>query len=400
MKRFDLITPEGTRDMLFEECVARRAVENRYAMIFRSYGYSEVVTPGIEFYDVFSSGSRKFPQESLYKLTDSKGRLIALRPDSTIPIARLAATRLKNAFFPLRLYYSQTVYENNTMLKGRSDEISQAGIELIGIASDKADYEVMCMAVSVLTAFDSADFRLEIGDIGFFRALANSLGADEATTEEIRFLIETKNYPALNDLLDGMGANDYTAALKQLPGLFGGEEVFSRAAALVRDENLLEILQKLHNVYEKLSVLGYNGRITVDLGIVNRTDYYTGVVFQGYLSGIGEAVLKGGRYNKLIGEFGLDVPATGFAVNVDPVAGLIRKQGKSPRVQKPDCVVFGEENHVLEAIAYAQKLVAGGMTVENGMNDTLEETLAYAKKRGIPKVICVGETTEEIAVVR
>ena len=125
MKRYDLITPEGTRDLLFEECLARRMVENKLTTLFSRFGYSEVVTPGIEFYDLFSGSSRNFQQESMYKLTDSKGRLIVMRPDSTIPIARLASTRLKDAKRPLRLYYNQSIYENNALLKGRSDEVVQ-----------------------------------------------------------------------------------------------------------------------------------------------------------------------------------------------------------------------------------------------------------------------------------
>ena len=138
MKRYDLITPEGTRDLLFEGCLARRMVEDRLSKLFEGFGYSEVVTPGIEFYDLFMGSSRNFQQESLYKLTDSKGRLIVMRPDSTIPIARLASTRLKGAKLPLRLYYNQSIFENNSLLKGRSDEVVQAGIELIGGAHSLA----------------------------------------------------------------------------------------------------------------------------------------------------------------------------------------------------------------------------------------------------------------------
>ena len=123
MKRYDLITPEGTRDLLFDDCLARRQVENKLSKLFEGFGYSEVVTPGIEFYDMFIGSTRNFQQESLYKLVDSKGRLIVMRPDSTIPIARLAATRLKEAELPLRLYYNQSIYENNALLKGRRDEI-------------------------------------------------------------------------------------------------------------------------------------------------------------------------------------------------------------------------------------------------------------------------------------
>ncbi|MBQ7071682.1 MAG: ATP phosphoribosyltransferase regulatory subunit, partial [Ruminococcus sp.] len=159
MKRYDLITPEGTRDLLFEECKARREVENKLTGLFSGLGYSEVVTPGIEFYDVFSGSSRNFMQENLYKMTDSKGRLIVMRPDSTIPIARLVATRLKDAQLPLRLFYSQSVYQNNALLKGKTDENVMAGIELIGGRNSKrADYEVLCTAVTALSEFDRENF--------------------------------------------------------------------------------------------------------------------------------------------------------------------------------------------------------------------------------------------------
>ena len=192
MKRYDLITPEGTRDLLFEGCLARRMVEDRLSKLFEGFGYSEVVTPGIEFYDLFMGSSRNFQQESLYKLTDSKGRLIVMRPDSTLPIARLASTRLKGAKLPLRLYYNQSIFENNSLLKGRSDEVVQAGIELIGGENSKrADYEVLCTAVEALSSFDKENFRLEIGHIGYFKELVAQLDVDDAVREEILSLQRT-----------------------------------------------------------------------------------------------------------------------------------------------------------------------------------------------------------------
>ena len=296
MKRYDLITPEGTRDLLFEECLARRMVENKLTTLFSRFGYSEVVTPGIEFYDLFSGSSRNFQQESMYKLTDSKGRLIVMRPDSTIPIARLASTRLKDAKRPLRLYHNQSIYENNALLKGRSDEVVQTGIELLGGTNTKrADYEVLCTAVEALAEFDEEKFRLEIGHIGYFKELVARLDVDERVREEIRLLISQKNYPALNDLLDEVGENQITHTLKQLPRLFGGVEVFDKAAELFTDDKITAILSTLKEVYSRVSSLGYDGKISVDLGIVSHTDYYTGIVFKGYISGVGSSVLKGGR---------------------------------------------------------------------------------------------------------
>ena len=399
MRRYDLITPEGTRDLLFEDCAGRRAVESKLSKLFEGFGYSEVVTPGIEFYDTFIGSSRNFRQESLYKLVDSKGRLIVLRPDSTIPIARLAATRLKNAKLPLRLYYNQSIFENNALLKGRSDEIVQAGIELIGGENKKrADYEVLCTAVEALAEFDNDNFRLEIGHIGYFKELVEKLDVDDSVREEIRMLISTKNYPALNDLLDEVGDNEITNALKQLPKLFGGIEVIDKAAEIYTDDKIGEILSYLREVYNRLSSLGYEGKISVDLGIVSHTDYYTGIVFKGYLSEVGQSVLKGGRYDNLIGEFGEDCCAVGFGVNVDSVARHMRKIGEKNEIRIPDAIVFGQKGFVVEALAYAQKLVRGGMKVESSLFNTLEETEEYAKSKGIGKIIVVADDIKEITV--
>ncbi len=397
MKRYDLITPEGTRDLLFNDCLARRTVEDKLSGLFRGFGYSEVVTPGIEFYDLFSGSSRNFRQESMYKLTDSKGRLMVMRPDSTIPIARLASTRLKDAKLPLRLYYNQTIYENNALLKGRSDEVVQAGIELIGgVNRKRADYEALCMAVESLAEFDKENFRLEIGHIGYFKELVKKLGVDSEVGEEIRLLISQKNYPALNDLLDESGDNRITNALKHLPRLFGGIEVLDKAAELFDDERIAAILDDLREVYNRLSALGYEGKISVDLGIVSHTDYYTGIVFKGYLSGVGQSVLKGGRYDGLLGEFGDPCPAVGFGVNCNEVARYLRKKSLAPSLKEPECIVFGEKGYVVEAIAFARNLVREGKIVENSLFNTLEETKEYCASKGIHKIYVVNDSVCEI----
>ena len=396
MKRYDLITPEGTRDLLFEDCLARRKVERTLAALFEGFGYSEVVTPGIEFYDAFSGSARNFRQESLYKLTDSKGRLIVMRPDSTIPIARLAATRLKESDTPLRLYYNQSVFSNNALLKGRSDEVVQAGIELIGGDNVmRADLAVLCTAVEALASFDKDNFRLEIGHIGYFKELVNQLNLDEDVIEEIRMLISSKNFPALNDLLDEIGDNDITRALQQLPSLFGGIDVLDKASDIYANDKITGILYNLRKVFSRLSSLGYEGKISVDLGIVSHTDYYTGIVFKGYLSEVGQSVLKGGRYDNLIGSFGKEMPAVGFGVNVDSVARHLERIGANPASKPVDAVIFGEKGYVVEAMAYAQKLVREGSKVEHSLFNSYDETVEYAKFKGVKKIITVGENITE-----
>lgn len=396
MKNYYLITPEGTQDLLFDECIIRRNVENTIHSIFKKSGYSELITPGLEFFDVFNLSSRHFPQESLYKLVDSKGRLIVLRPDSTTPMARVVATRLKDAPLPLRLYYNQCVYNISPLLTGRSDQIVQTGIELIGSSSKTADLEVITTAVEVLSGCHSGKFSLEIGDIGFFRELVNKLEVNDDMKEDIRSLIETKNYPALNDLLDKIGKNDITHALKRLPRLFGGEEVFEKASKLFRDEKIDKILDNLKSVYKDVSQLCVDGEITVDLGMVNRVDYYTGIIIKGYLEGYGEEVLSGGRYDKLIAEFGYDVPATGFAVNVNAVSSIISKNTKVS-VKPSDIIVFAEKGYEMKAVLAAQNYRKQGLTAENALSDSLDEVKKYAAKKGIRKIAVVNENITEVS---
>lgn len=389
MRSNDMITPEGTKDLLFDECIIRQSVEDRVHSIFKSRGYSELITPSIEFYDVFNHNSGYFPQERLFKLTDCKGRLLVLRPDNTVPIARIVATRLKDTVLPMRLYYNQCVFTMEPSLKGRSAQTVQTGIELIGSSSKMADLEVISTAIEVLSSCSDGEFSLEIGDIRFFRELVDKLDATSEQKETIRDYIEAKNYPALNDMLDSIGKNEITHALKRLPRLFGGEEVFEKASKLFSDEKIDAVLESLKDLYNKVSSIIGSGRLTVDLGMVNRTDYYTGVIIKGYLEGYGEEVLSGGRYDKLIADFGYDVPATGFAVNVDAVTQVELKH-KPVKAAPVEVIVFAEKGFEMEALAKADEFRKDGKKVEISLFDTIEETVKYAGEKDIAEVLTVN----------
>ena len=398
MRNYDLITPEGTKDLLFGECIVRRNIESSLMGLFRSRGYSETITPGLEFYDVFNLNSRYFPQENLYKLTDSKGRLLVMRPDNTMPIARIVATRLRDADLPLKLCYAQAVYTTEPSLKGRSDEVVQTGIELIGSQLKMADLEVISTAVDSLSSF-GMEFSLELGHIGIFKELVGKLEASDKDKEAIRKLIENKNFPALNDLLDSFGSSPVITALKKLPALFGGEEVFEKAEELMPDENIKRILDELREIYADASELcGGDGSITVDLGLVNKTDYYTGLIIKGYLQGHGEEVLSGGRYDRLISEFGYDVPAIGFAVNINAVAKLMEKSDVLPAEPKADVIVYAEDGCEVAALKAARELREQGLIVENALFDDLESVREYAMDKKIAKVVVIDGESKEVNI--
>jgi len=398
MKRYDLLTPEGTRDLLFDECVALRKIENKLTNIFLNHGYTEVVTPGLEFFDVFSLKSRYFAQESMYKLTDAKGRLMVLRPDSTMPIARLVGTRLRDETFPLKLFYNQSIYRANPKNSGRDDEFSQSGIEIIGGDVAHADIESLSIAIEVMEALEVSDYRFEIGDSAFFNLISARLGLSDDELSEARILVQNKNYPGLSELLASYGDNPYAKALTLLPSLFGGREVFEKAAEILPDNNTLFALDKLEKLYNNLCELGVEDKITVDLGLISKNEnYYTGVVFMGYAAGYGMPVLTGGRYDKLISDFGVDVPATGFAVNLNAAAGAILKNASAPLTKRPDVLVFADEANAVNGILHCRKLISDGLTADYADFKTVDEARANAREKGIAQldIVCADGVVSE-----
>lgn len=328
MRKFDRITPEGTKDLLFEECAAQRKVIDIIREAFEAREYHEVITPGFEFYDVFSSSSMYFPQESMYKLMDQKGRLLAMRPDSTIPIARLTATKLKGHALPLRLYYAQRIYRQQPELRGRSSEIMQMGIELIGLSTYDSDMEVLSTGIQALSSCSVDDFRIELGHIGIFKLLMDNLNATKEERSSIHSYISSKNYAGLSDMLESFPDSHTVEILKELPGLFGGKEALDKARILFNgyDAKLIEMLSYLERIFQGMLELNLKDKVMIDFGLINQAEYYSSLVFRGYISTAGEPVLSGGRYDELFKDYGENLPAIGFGINVDQLAARMLRE--------------------------------------------------------------------------
>lgn len=325
MKQYAKVTPEGSRDLLFEECDDRRRVENALTGLYEANGYRKVITPTLEFFDVFNSGDAGLDADEMYKLTDNRGRTTVLRPDNTLPIARLVATRLSEDVFPVRLYYNQSVFVRTKELAGRTDEVAQSGIELIGDGSMAADIQVITLACRAMQS-TVPGFKIELGHAGYFGAVLRNLNVKPAVKAEICHLIEQKNFAALGDLLDTLEDCRETRVLRRLPRLFGGPEVLDEARELYTEGGADASLQYIKTLYDTLCAAGLQEQVLLDLGIVNRSNYYTGVIFRGYVQGSGLTVLSGGRYDNLLGEFGTDKPAIGFAVDVSAVTDVLHEE--------------------------------------------------------------------------
>ncbi len=332
MKRYSNITPDGSRDFLFEECDDRKLVEATLSALYKENSYRKVITPAIEFFDVFNCGNTGIEADEMYKLTDNHGRTTVLRPDNTMPIARLVATRLKDSDFPVRLYYNQNVFVRNKQLAGRTDEIPQSGIELIGDGSLDADTEVISMAVQALKRSHLNSFKIEIGHAGFFNSILNRMNLSATQRADICNYIECKNYAALGDLLEKMSRSPEAAVLQRLPRLFGGVEVLAEAKKLYDVKESEEALEYVKTLYEKLEKMGIADSVMIDLGLVNRSNYYTGVIFRGYAEGSGMTILTGGRYDNLLAEFGMEAPAIGFGVDVNALCDV---KNETVNVERP-----------------------------------------------------------------
>lgn len=383
-------TPEGTRDRLFSECQERRQVQTRLTRLFRQRGYLEVSTPDTEFYDLFALSGSAIPQERMVKVWDGSGKICVMRPDSTTPIARVAATKLSSLPLPQRLYYDQTVYRANPAHNGGSREIPQCGVEIIGAKGMKADLEIIVTAIDALRSCGAPRFHVELGHAGFFRDLAARLEVGEEKLEKIRALIEGKNFAALNALLSEYSGNPASAALNRLSRLFGGSEVLAEAEKLAGKTEAVDYLRTL---YDELSAAGYGPYVRFDLGMVHQIDYYTGVVFRGYVEGAGEDVLSGGRYDHLVEVFGREAQATGFAVDVDAVARTL------PETALPAlrCVVHYEPGYLAQALEAVDSRPAG--TCELSPCRTLDSSKNLARDKGAEAVLVFDKNGERMVLV-
>ena len=370
-------TPEGTRDRLFSECLERRQVQSALVELFRRRGCTEVITPEVEYYDLFVRSGNPIPQEAMLKIIDRSGRIMVMRPDCTAPIARVAATKLKHLPLPQRLYYQQTVFRDHLAHGGGSREIAQCGVEMIGAVGEKADLEMVAMAVDALRCCGLEQFHIELGHAGFYRTLAGRMHMGPEELERLRAAIEGKNFALLNDLLEPYRGEAAYAALRRLPYLFGGVEVLDEAQALAGRCGSLDHLRRL---YTELWAAGYGDCVRFDLGLVHQLDYYTGLVFRGYAAGAGAPVLSGGRYDGLMEQFGRKAEAIGFAVDVDAVGACLTVE--APKLKT---VVHYGPGLLSRALAAVDESPAG--SCELSPCRTLDSTLNLAREKGAQQVL-------------
>ncbi len=372
-----LHTPEGVRDIYGREYRKKLYVETRLRESIRLFGYEDIQTPTFEFFDVFSREIGTTPSKELYKFFDKEGNTLVLRPDFTPSIARCAAKYFSEERQPLRFSYMGNTFTNTSNLQGKLKEVTQLGAELIGDPSVEADAEIICMVIQSLLNAGLKRFQVAIGDVEYFKGLCEEAGLDEDTELELRSFISGKNYFGAQELLTERKVNEpYQGRLLKVADMFGDMCSLADAGAMVGNERSLAAIRRLEKLYALLRLYGVESYVSFDLGMLSKYRYYTGMIFKAYTYGVGEAVVKGGRYDRLLRQFGKDAPAVGFVIVVDSILeALSGQQVRLPESEEAARIYYSQEDFA-EKLAQAQELRRQGICaalLPKSIDESMEE---------------------------
>jgi ATP phosphoribosyltransferase regulatory subunit len=362
------ITPRGFKDVLPDEARWRESITIKVQAALSSWGYAPIETPTLELLEVLEQGGGL--SEASFRLFDSDGALLVLRPDVTIPIARMVASRLGDIieFEELRFRYVQPVFREEDSLRGQAREFTQIGVEFIGLSGALADSEVILLLVDALKACDLQEFTVAICTVGVLRDLLNIIVDGGDATDEWRRAVllacHQNNAVEVARLADDCRVDRrYGKALKELLGLRGGRDAIDRCKELVGPLGCADGLDVLAQTYDIIEGVGAAAFVKVDFSVMSAFDYYTGLVFEAYAPGLGVSLGGGGRYDRMLAAYGTKAPAAGFAFNLERVMAALLKQGVTAdrSVLYPDYIAVGiDENNPAQAFVEAARARARG----------------------------------------
>ena len=380
-----LHTPEGVRDIYGEEFVQKLNIQERLHQKILTYGYQSIQTPTLEFFDVFSKQVGTVSSKELYKLFDKEGNTLVLRPDFTPSIARCAAKYFMEENMPMRFCYLGNTYTNTSELQGKLKEVTQFGAELIGDDSAHADAEMIALSIESLLNAGLTDFQVSIGEIDFFKGLCEEAGLSLETELRLKDFISNKNHFGAEELLKEESVNDeYITTILKVTDLFGNAESVSEAKKYVKNNRSLAAIDRLLQVYQILSSYELEKYVAFDLGMLSKYNYYTGVIFKIYTFGVGDAIVKGGRYDTLLVQFGKESPAIGFMIVVDDLLLALTRQGIMPEIVNKKYIMLCNELDFDPVLKLTKELRTMGKKVEiifRDNNQSIDNYIQFSKKQ-------------------
>ena len=391
----DISLPRGVSDFMPDAAAKIGYIEGRIRRIFDLWGFRRIIPPKLEYEDVLTIGLGDGLKGKTYRFDDRQsGRLLALPPDITPQIARIVATRLNSQPLPHRISYSGRVLRQTEIQAGRSRELFQSGVELIGLESPEADGEMVAMAVEVLQSLGLDDFKIDLGQVDFCRGVLEASGLQGAALHELQQAVARKDASAVARLV---GEHDLpeaaTREISALPRLFGGREVVDEARLVVVNGKSRAALDNLCQVLDILDIHGISDRLTIDLGEPRGMDYHTGITFEGFVSGLGEPVCSGGRYDSLTARYGYPAPATGFAFNI---LGLLQAMQRQPELEASstrDFLLFNCRDDRREVLEIAHLLrMRGYSAARDIIRREFQDSLEYARRMNIRCMLVIEDS--------
>ncbi|TYO99293.1 histidyl-tRNA synthetase [Geothermobacter ehrlichii] len=399
----DIVLPKGVKDFLPARAARIDYLRRTLLDLFHRWGFRLVLPAGLENLDVLERGLGPDLRQTAVRFDDRQsGRLVAVPPDITPQIARIAATRMHELPLPLRLCYSGRVLRHAEQQMGKDREIYQAGVELVGLHQAEADAEMIAMTVEALETLGAREFTIDVGQVEFVRGIMNDLDLEQDQLARLRDHIRRKDAPGLRDLLEELPLPDRRKEeLLALPRLFGGRDVLEKAAAVVESTAARQALDNLYEVLATLETYRVDSWVLFDLGEIRGLDYHTGITFQAFLPGIGHAVCSGGRYDNLTARYGRRLPATGFTFNLLNLFFALEKELSAPALQRTDFLLFqqGRDKQKAQKIA-AQLRRQGFSAARDSYPRSLPESLDYAKKMDYRYVMVIEEQSDQVELIR
>ncbi|MGH7596248.1 MAG: ATP phosphoribosyltransferase regulatory subunit [bacterium] len=321
--------PPGVEDLLFDDTTQQRAIERRLAEWLAGAGYREIITPTIEYGEVFllagkTRHGRNRLDEKVHRVIDRDGNLLALRADFTAQIARIASSHFVGMVAPTRLYYSGKVFRAEPHHAGRSREKWQVGFEILGDNTIETDAETVTNILDTLAALKIDNARVVVGNVEYLNGIMAHAGIEGERLQTLKYLIERKDIAGLAQTMEAFSLPPpVREALTQLPNLHGGREILPEARRLARNEISHQAAGRLEALLAIIQKHPQADKVVLDLGEVEGMAYYTSLTLRAFVAGVDAEVGSGGRYDDLISRFGVDVPAVGFAFDLDLLVSAI-----------------------------------------------------------------------------
>ncbi|RFA35040.1 hypothetical protein CAI16_09315 [Virgibacillus dokdonensis] len=331
---------------------------------FKTYGYKQIQTAALEPYDLYVGNPKIGSTDDMIKVVDTSGKVLVLRPDVTIPITQQIATTQMNGSEDTRLFYIMDVFSYR--FEDDQKQRTQAGVEYFNNRTPAGDAEVIALAIHILKDCGFPEFKLEIGHAGFFRALLTQANLSNEQIVPLQTYIQTKNIAEMVDYLATLPIQETVKqAMQYIPFLYGEpNEVMEK----IKQHGLNGILQAeltyLVNVYNSIQAYGLTDHIVFNLGLINDMNYYSDVIFQGFVNQVGKPVVMGGRYDGLGDYFGARIPAIGFAFDVDLLLHAAKQHGLlSTLIEEEPIAIYYDVAAQKEALAIALALRERGYAV-------------------------------------